>query len=327
MPEITTMEIARRHYECVRRLPASLFKMLSLFVVMLAVSCGHSGKPAMHSDALVCIDDSVLTESWVVSRIPVGIEASDSIALFQNIVDKWIEGMVLTDMAKTKLPDMDEIDRKVNEYRNRLIVAEYLKKMRAGRQFRINPDSVRRFYDMHRSEMISENPLVKGIYLKIPENATGLEEIKECVFSATDKSIDRLENNWIGQALQYDYFQNRWVDWEIISEQIPYRFYDTDAFLSMTKNFETTCNGSVYLLHISDYLPSGSELPFDFASSRIMSIFERERIDSYEEALVRSLVKKAIADGRLVAVGYDPVSRRRVTHNLEKEKILDKNEK
>jgi len=59
-------------------------------------------------------------------------------------------------------------------------------------------------------------------------------------------------------------------------------------------------------------------LPFDFASSRITSILTRSRIDSYEEALVRSLVKKAISDGRLKMVGYDPVSHKRLRYIIEK---------
>lgn len=89
--------------------------------------------------------------------------------------------MVLTDMAKSKLPEIEEINRKVEDYRNRLIVAEYMRKMSAGKQIQVNPDSVRAFYERHRSEMVAETPLVKGIYIKLPDNSASFEEIKMCV--------------------------------------------------------------------------------------------------------------------------------------------------
>lgn len=270
-------------------------------------SCRDKSEAPGAVDVLVSMGDSVLTVSDVERKIPVGISASDSVALFRKIVDNWIEGTVLYDMAKTKLPEIEKIEEQVANYRKRLIVAEYLKKMREGKEFKISPDSVRAFYDSHKSEMVSETPLVKGIYLKVPDASAGIEEMKKCVYDASGASIDKLEKNWIGEALQYDYFENKWVDWSIIADQIPYRFFDPDAFLSSTKNFETSCNGSTYILHISDYLPSGSEIPFEFASTRISNMLEQAKMASYEEALVSALIKKAMSEGRLVAVGYDPL--------------------
>ena len=266
--------------------------------------------------------DSVLMLSDVISRIPVGIDPADSAALFHKIVDNWVEGMVLTDLGKAKLPDMEKIERQVSSYRNRLIATEYLKKMREGKTFAVSEDSVRTFYDSHRSEMVTETPLIKGIYIKVAESSGSVEDVKRCVFDASDASIDELEKKWLAKAIQYDYFVNEWVDWEVIADQIPYRFYDADAFLSSTSNFETSCNGSVYLLHITDFLPSGSEMPFEFASPRIVSLLEQAKMASYEKSLVSSLVKKAISEGRLVPADYDPVKGVYKGYNVKKKKNL-----
>lgn len=277
---------------------------------MALSSCGGGDSKPPAGDVLVAMGDSVLTLSDVVNRIPVGIDEADSVALFHKIVDNWVEGMVLADMASRKLTDLDRIEGMVAEYRNRLIVAEYLKKMRVGKEFKVSADSVRAFYEAHHSEMITETPLVKGIYLKVADGAGAIDEIRRCVFDASGESIDELEKKWTGEAIQYDYFENDWVDWDVIAEQIPYRFYDPDAFLASTGNFETSCNGSTYFLHISAYLPSGSETPFEFASPRISSLLEQAEMASYEEALVEALIKKAMTENNLVAVGYDPLRRK-----------------
>lgn len=309
----------RKKYGLERLMPVLLKWMSVALSVVMCSGCGSdSGVQNEKTDVLVSMGDTVLTVEDVVDRIPVGLSSADSLALFQNIVDNWIEGMVLTDMAENKLSKIEDIERKVADYRNRLIVMEYMKRMREGKHFKVSTDSVRSFYEKHRHEMIAETPLVKGIYLKVPETSAVIKEIRESVFDASETSIDRLENNWIGEAVQYDYFANEWVDWSVIADQIPYRFYDPDAFLSSTHNFETSTNGQTYLLHVSDYLPSGSELPFEFASSRITAILEQAKMVDYEEALVRSLIKKAIKEKRLVTVGYDPLTHKRLPQNNNK---------
>lgn len=298
---------------------------LTLFAMSVAAGCSHATDKVAESDVLMRMDDSVLTVQDVVARIPVGLSLSDSLSLFNKIADNWISGMVLSDMASSKLPDIDLIERKVEAYRNRLIVAEYMRRMREGRQFKVSQDSIRAFYDSHRSEMIAENPLVKGIYIKVPSSSSGIEEIRECIFEAGESGIDRLEKNWIGEAIQYDCFLDRWVDWSLIVDQIPYRFYDPEAFLSSTRNFETSDDGQTYLLHISDYMPSGSELPYEFASRHISAILEQSKIADFEQALIRSLVKKAINEQRLQTVGYDPITHRMAVadNNNEKKNLKD----
>lgn len=277
-----------------------------------AVSCRHNEKNIGKTDILVSMGDSVLTLNDVTSRIPLGISPADSAELFRKIVDRWVEGMVLTEMAKAKLPENEEIERQVEDYRNRLIVSYYMRKMRDGNKPKVDADSVKAFYESFRHDMISETPLVKGIYMKVAESTSGIEDLKMNLFNADDKGIDKLEKTWAGDALQYELFLDKWVDWNVIADQIPYRFYDPDAFLESTRNFETTHNGSVYLLHISEYLPTGSELPYDFAERGITDMFEQANMASYEEALVRSLVKKAMSEDKLVAAGYDPLTHRYV---------------
>lgn len=275
--------------------------------MMLLMGCSHPAEEAVHEDVLLRYDDRELTLSSVEDLIPVGLEAPDSAALFRRIVDEWIESAVIAQLAETKLPDTEDIDRRVREYRNRLIVTEYLRRMEDARDYKVSQDSVRDFYEAHKNELLSESPLIRGIYIKISSSSHGIEEIRSLVSRASEEDIDRLEKYWLGEALQYDYFGNVWIDWNTLADQIPYRFYDPDAFLSSTKDFETSYNGSTYIFHITDYLPSGSVQPFEFASGGIAAMFERKKMSDYHKALVRSLVEKAVKEDRLKAVGYDPV--------------------
>lgn len=288
-----------------------------LLLTTLLLSCHQEKREDPQEDVLFSIDGRSLTFSEVESKIPVGIEPADSASLFDKIVDNWIETAVLAKLAESKLPDLEDIDSKVEAYRNRLIVAEYLRMMNESQRYKVSPDSIRAYYDAHKGELLTESPLVKGVYMKVAASSPGIEEIKELVFRATEDDIDQLEKNWMETALQYDYFGGTWVDWQTLADQIPYRFYDPDAFLQSTDNFVTTYNGSTYIFHISDYLPTGSEQPFEFASNKISAMLERSKIGSYEDALVRSLVEKAIKEDRFVIVNYDPLKRSFINKSIK----------
>lgn len=291
---------------------------LLLITIAVFPGCRNNREKPASEDILLSHGDSVLLLHDVTDRIPIGISASDSAELFKKIVAGWIEDMVLTDMAKSMLPDYREIQRQADAYRNRLIVMSYLNMMRAKTDSYISEDSIRKFYETYKTEMLTERPLVKGLLVKVPSNVSGLSEIKRCLFTATDESLDELERNWATDAVRYDYFKNTWVDWQVIAEQIPYKFFDPDAFLSSTKNFETTNGSSVYLLHISEYLPTGSEMPYEFSSSRIRALLEKAKMKKYEEDLVSALVKRAIDEEKLHVIGYDPVKRRIIKPHEDK---------
>ncbi|MBD5357145.1 MAG: hypothetical protein HDR88_09110 [Bacteroides sp.] len=268
-----------------------------------------------NKDVLLIAGDEILTLRDVLCKIPVGLEPADSSELFQVVIDNWIKEEVLSTLAKRKLPDLSDIESKVETYRNQLIVAAYLKEMKKGQKSNIASERIRSFYEQHKNEMLTESPLIKGIYIRIATGQHNLDEIRKLVFCGNDDCVDRLEKYFIGDALQYDYFQNDWVDWQTVVEQIPYRFYDPDAFLKSTCNFETSFNGSVYLLHISEFLPSGSVPPYEFAAIQIKELLERVDLKKFEDSLVKSLIKKAVNDGELVGVGYDPIERTIVPKN------------
>lgn len=274
------------------------------------MSCGHDSAGEVGEDPgdiLLIAGDSVLTLTDVVSRIPVGVSGNDSVMMFNSIVGAWIENMLLADMARENIDNVDEIERKVRKYRNQLIVAEYLRQMGASNQKEVPEDEIRRYYEANADDLRLEVPLVKGVYLKVPSDDERIGDIRRWMASCTGESIDRLESYGLGHALQYDYFADRWLDWNTVAEQIPYRFYDPDAFLESTRDFETSYNGSTYFLHITDHIPGGSRIPYEFAAPDIASRLRARNIADYEKQLLKELSMHAVEDGRLKVVGYDPL--------------------
>ena len=262
--------------------------------------------------------DKELTYKEVIDLIPEGIPSADSAALFKSIVDGWIKDVVLVKLAEQRLYDINSIERKVKDYRNTLIVTEYLSRMRESHTPKVDEKSVREYYDKHRNELKLEVPLVKGVFLKVSSKAKGREKIKKYLSSDDPQGIDKLEQEWFDRAIEYNYFRDKWIDWETIAGLIPYRFGNPDEFIKENKYFETEYGDCSYYLQISDYLPSGEEQPFEFASAWVAGMLTQGDLAEFERSLVESIVKKSIKDNMLETIGYDPL-----THEIKENYVID----
>ncbi|MCH5241119.1 MAG: hypothetical protein J1F67_01665 [Muribaculaceae bacterium] len=291
---------------------------LNILVLVCLFSCG---KKADRNDiVLLRYDDKELTYEEVISKIPDGISSFDSASLFNNIVDGWIKDVLLSDFAEERLYDIQSIHRKVRDYRNSLIVSEYLNRMKETQTPQIDGLRVKEYYDNHRKELKLEVPLVKGVFLKIDSDSRGKENIKNLLSSEDPEEIDKLEREWLDRALEYNYFRDKWIDWETVAGWIPHRFGNPDDFLEKNNYFETDYGENSYYLQITDYLQSGSEQPFEFASSWITELLTQNDLAVFEKSLVESIVNKSIEDKKLEPVCFNPL-----THEFKE--IYDKDEK
>lgn len=278
-------------------------------IVMTFLSCRQKeNEKSEESDILVSVKDSVLRVGDVLKRMPRGLSTEDSLIMFNNIVDAWVTNMVLSEIAEKNIIDMGRIERMVESYRNSLIIKEYMSSMAKSKEKTLNEEKIKEYYDKHPEEFILRQPLIRGAFLKVAESESGdIDHLRKWMTDFSSKSIDNIENYGLKQASAYEYFPNEWHDWNEIAELIPYRFYDADAFVSSTKDFETMADGSVYLLHISDFLPSGSQAPYDYARIKIMDVLNALEVEAVQQRLKYDIYKKAIDEGILIPGRYNPL--------------------
>ncbi|MDE6010992.1 MAG: hypothetical protein K2F87_06085 [Muribaculaceae bacterium] len=263
-------------------------------------SCRGKGEEApAEPEIIVQVGDTALTMTDVLRRIPQGLAAADSTALFNSVVESWLERILLDELARDNIDDMDHIERMVEEYRRKLIVASYRRTLRASHRWKVPEDSVRRYYEAHQEELTLERPVVKGLYVKLPADASRRADIRLWMIPATPDAIDNLEKYGLRDAIEYSFFEDSWTDWNLIARQIPYRFEDADQFVRNKQNFETTYGGMTYLLHISGYKPGGETMPYEVAAPLIAERLEGVAGERYERELIRNLYVQARKDGRL----------------------------
>lgn len=280
------------------------FMLFAGLITLLPACSGRATSDAAtdSSDILMIVGDSSLTLRDVQRRIPAGITGEDSVALFNSIVESWLDNMLLAELAEKNIVDMDRIDRLTADYRKKLIIAEYRRNLRESHDEKVSQADIDKYYAAHKDEMVLDGPVVKGLYIKVPADSERLNDIRRWMVTATPDAVDNLERYGLREASEYSFFDNTWTQWSNIAGQVPYRFGDADEFVKKNQNFETTYRGMTYLIHISESLPKGEAMPREVADPIIRERLETLYGDRYEQRLIRDLYQQAEKEGRLMRV-------------------------
>lgn len=268
---------------------------LAASALMLA-SCGN--RDNADAEALAVVGKSALTRTELSKAMPGGLTSADSTAFARAYIQRWVNARLIEQVAEDEV-DMAEIDRLTSEYRLSLIMSQYRRSMATQAAGDFSEDSLRAYYEAHKADYRLERPLVRGVYLKVPDNAVNLAVLRRLYTSSKSADMDRLEKEAPKTAIHYDYFRDRWVDWEQIENRIPADISSGDVFLRSKRQLDVTNGGFIYLLHVSDYLPSGAPMPFEAAAPLIRERLLTLNRQIYDASLLKELYDRAVGDGTL----------------------------
>lgn len=96
-------------------------------------------------------------------------------------------------------------------------------------------------------------------------------------------------------ATIYDYFYDKWVDFDEVMDNLPVHVSDPNAYLKANKFVEVADSSYCYLLNIKEYLSVGSVAPYDYASPQITEMLINQRkvdfLKTFEEELYNDAVR------------------------------------
>lgn len=268
--------------------------------LLLAAGCSGGAEPSVPEGTIVAVGADCLTASELRSAVPGGLSEADSASYAQAYIRNWVDRKLISNVAAREI-DMAEIDRLVEEYREELIMNRYRREMvRRADNTEFSLDSLTAYYQSHRDEFVLERPLVQGIYLKVPDTSPKLSQLKRLYKSARPVDLDRLDQLANAEAVHFDYFRDRWVDWEQIENRIPYEFAPgAVAFLRAARPLEVSSGGYTYLLKIDQYLLPGETMPFEAARPVVRDRLLNSLRRRYDTQLRNELEERALRTGLL----------------------------
>ena len=269
--------------------------MVRVYFILLTLSVSlFACKKAIQTDepdALVKVNDRILTRNEVESLIPKGTTSADSLLLAESYIKKWVKDELVLKIAQRNLgSDKETIDKLVDAYRRSLLRYRYQEKLIQEKlSDEIQESDVLTYYDTNKEKFVLDKNLIKGLFLKVPADAPNLSEVKTWYKSGNVASLEKIEKYSIQNAAIYEYFFDKWVDFDEIRNNIPNQISNPESFLRTFKTLEVTDSSYCYLLNIRQVLLKGQVEPFEYAEPRIREILINQRkldfIKEFEEEL------------------------------------------
>ena len=253
-------------------------------------SVDHKGRKP-----LVKVDKNYLYQEDLHMVMPAGITGKDSVAFAEEYIRNWIEDILLYKKAEGNIPDNAKINELVASYRRALVMhtfQEELVNQEVGSA--ITDAEVESYYTKNAAAFRAEQPYVQGLYLKVPLKAHKLSSVRSLYKKNTQDAIDKLEKYGISNAVDYDYFYDRWLPVPEIALKLPLKELNSDPdYLNRKKDVEVQDTAFCYFLHVENFIPKGEVLPLEYARNEIKEILinlkrvdfiNKMRNDLYEQA-------------------------------------------
>lgn len=267
-----------------------------LIVSLFFLSCNKKLN-VKETDALVKVGNKTLYRDTVEDNIPAGLSEEDSVITAEHFIRTWIDEILLYDIALKNCNDKENIDQLVENYRKSLLIYQYEEQLVNEKLSKtIDEQSIYDYYNRNKEKFKLERSLIKGIFLKVPANAPQVNEIRTWYKSTSSASREKLEKYRLNNIVIYDYFVDRWVDFENLANHWRVNSMDKTDFTVQKKTMEKQDDHYFYFLNITDCLQAGSNAPYEFIKPTIREIlFNQQKIDflkkTKEELFQRGLNK------------------------------------
>ena len=249
---------------------------------------------------VIGIGGRFLTKDMLTEIVPDGFTGTDSIAFVEAYIRRWVEDVLLYAKAQKNILDDGRIDRMVDTYRRELFIHEYQRQLLNEKlDTEIEEDIIRNYYRTNLEKFVLTTPIIKGLFLKVPETAPQLDDLKKWYRSNDHTSVENIEKYSLHNIVNYEYFDDYWVSFDEVMDNIPYEISDVNGFLQTHKYLEINHDGYFYLLSIRDYLPSGANMPYDFARVQIEEKLYNKQKQEFLQEIRNELYQEAIKEGKI----------------------------
>lgn len=273
---------------------------LLLVSLFFCISCtekhDHRGKTP-----LVEVNGTFLYKEDLQSVLPAGLTKDDSLLFAEHYIRTWVEDLLLYEKAQNNIPDNEEIDRLVENYRKALIMHTYQEELIGQRLTKDIPEQeIAEYYEKNKELFKLDRPLVKGLFIKVPLIAPQLTNVRKWYKSEAQEVVEHLEKYSFQNAVKYEYFYDKWVSLADILDLIPLKTDSPEEYINKNRHVELKDTAFYYFLNVSDYRAVGEQEPYEFAMPEAKDMLVNIKRVDFMRQVKDDLYKRAIDRKKII---------------------------
>ena len=287
-------------------LKALLKKKNNIFIAFIAlvglISCENLGigeKEDVSNQGRIpvaIVYDIYLYVDDLVGVVPNGSTGLDSSRITESYVRNWVVKQLMTREANAYLNiNMNEVERKVQDYRYAMIAYEYEKQM-VNEQLdtEVSQEEIKQYYEKNKENYELKQNIIRGWYAKIPKGAPRINQVPAWFKSTSEKSKEEFRLYCVQFADIYHLEDSTWLNFDDVIRNTPLAGIPNKVQFLQEKEFvETSDNNFNYYLNINEYKFSDQISPLEFVADNIATIIVSKRRVDLVEKMEKEIYEKA----------------------------------
>ena len=241
---------------------------------------------------LAKVDDKVLLIDDIIYQKSMG----DSSVVVSNQVNNWLKKQLLLKSAYQTDELKSIINKKVQNYRDDLLLFEFEKFVFSNnRDQDITSVEVQEYYDQNIDDYILPYNLVKALYVKVSQQAPGLNKFISNFRRYPDIDIDQIRSYCYQFAEKSFLEDSTWIKFDDIMMNVPFPAdIDRVRFLKTRSYYETRDEDHIHFVRILDKKLVGDFSPISFEEEIINTILLNNRKQELFDKLRDSIYTNSI---------------------------------
>ena len=255
----------------------------------------HGGKTPV-----VQVGSHYLYQEDIVSLLPYGLSAADSLAFVKDFIRKWLEEQVLYEKAEHNIRGDERIEQMVAEYRRTLVLNSYEQLLIEQRMSEeLTEEALQEYYEKNKQLFMLEEPVIKGVFIKVPLSSPGIKDLKRWYKDGAEESLEQLEKYAFRNAVIYEYFYDYWVPVSELEGKLIINLAELGENFEKHRNIEVEDGEYCYMLHIEEYVLKGEEKPYDLARQEIVDLLTSKQKVDFMDRVKKDLYNQSMDMGRI----------------------------
>jgi len=277
------------------------YLLLGMIPVLLCV-IGCQDNQQSEKKTIAKIHDQYLYLSDLNNVVPNNKSREDSTMIAKNYIQEWIKRQLLLKKAEENLdPKSKDIRKQIENYRASLLIYRYQQQLIDQKlDTTVSQKEVASYYNENSSNFVLDKNLARVLYIKLAEKSPNMDKVRQWYKSDDEADRNQLKDYCYQYAEKFDNFNNQWIDFNALIQNIPYEISQPARFFRSRRFLEVKDNSYYHFIRINDYKLKGSTAPMDYVEDRIKSIIINKRKHQLLEKLENDIYNEALNRNKFV---------------------------
>ena len=222
---------------------------------------------------IASVGDNFLYKEDIEHIVPQGTSSSDSALIVEAYIQRWATNILTLKNAERNVSNQQEINKMVEEYRQRLMIHNYQQEMVSEKVKLPTEIEAKQFYESNKELFLLEDAVIKGAIIKVPNNIK-TDNIQR-KFKNLNENIADIEKYALQYATDYVLFTEYW---RLVGDVI--NIETSKLKINKIGYYEEKDSLHLMLINVTEYLPQGEVAPFEMIKEDVQTmLYNQHKMD------------------------------------------------